>query len=864
MSLKPLLLCVLADSAFASTCTSPETCGEMNVLLQSRTKKKIVEKLPLKPTTTVAVGKVEDAQNQDALLALGHSVGAVQTSMDASRQMLVTFNHEGREYQYKLAPHSVYAKTAQVYKDGVLLEKGAFNQPRNFKAMGNGKRASMTLFGDKQVRGLFEHDGRVLEVTPIAHLRDPSAALLQPSSNHSQAQPAHLIRWVAAPELGTLGKKKFGLSLSVTKQRKVGNETHGFYGGTSGIADFGTDGSDMPVDTHDGRPFQSDEGGHPLAEFWHGAKWWPGCYRDDYEMQEFVLTIVADKAAWDGVPDHWDPFLTEAAHTDKISDEKRTAALQGNIESIVEFASFVYEMQLNINLKIGHLAIDTTGSEYGECAADEMYERLHKMKELIETGRAPPGAASHFFTGCGSPLGGLAGLAYRGKICEDEWGVGSVKLYSIGHTWLTFAHELGHNFGAGHSFEHGEGSTGGIMDYGDGTLDGEYQFNDYRRNEICSKIDSVVNQCEGNFQKHPNPGSLFPDIPGMIGPDEDPFAEGGAWDLDFPIFTPPPIQIPAVPDPLPECQGDRFTWASGRGGCWEYQNSLGENVFHDFWCTQDRQTDTPPGGIPENGGLYAGDVCSECGRCRDKVYTEPYLCSWKYNQWCRCHGEMYLGKKYVSGSSGALNTFEQMKQGKHVSTPLNPSMAKEKRPLERWTLPTGGVWAGSFSATKLKCKSGNCPYTAGTFVPKVDASPEACWCDPSVPSTALGPVTDDGPTQAPVQDGQEDEAPAFPPVGGGEGEPSFPDPNAQLSSPDPNEHKDEDKAPAASKRSSMPCHDTCEPWSKPWSEKCMKEKCAGCSNCAGMKLCAPKCDKNGKPWTKKCKWKVCLECDQCL
>lgn len=51
-------------------------------------------------------------------------------------------------------------------------------------------------------------------------------------------------------------------------------------------------------------------------------------------------------------------------------------------------------------------------------------------------------------------------------------------------TWITFAHEVGHNFGGArksrvgpllclageHSFELGQGKTGGIMDYGNGQL----------------------------------------------------------------------------------------------------------------------------------------------------------------------------------------------------------------------------------------------------------------------------------------------------------------------------------------------------------------------------------------------------------
>jgi len=63
-------------------------------------------------------------------------------------------------------------------------------------------------------------------------------------------------------------------------------------------------------------------------------------------------------------------------------------------------------------------------------------------------------------------------------------------------TWRTFAHEVGHNFGAAHSFEEGQGKTGGLMDYGDGKLNGKYQFNSkYRKEPMCSTIAGIAGTC---------------------------------------------------------------------------------------------------------------------------------------------------------------------------------------------------------------------------------------------------------------------------------------------------------------------------------------------------------------------------------
>merc|ERR1712176_1210536 len=105
--------------------------------------------------------------------------------------------------------------------------------------------------------------------------------------------------------------------------------------------------------------------------------------------------------------------------------------------------------------------------------------------------------------GEGFELGGLAWIGNNMNgygICnKNGYNTGISRYY--GRYWQTFAHELGHNFGGFHSFEEGQGQTGGLMDYGDQRLNGVYQFNTkHRKAEMCALVDSRVSQCGSNFK----------------------------------------------------------------------------------------------------------------------------------------------------------------------------------------------------------------------------------------------------------------------------------------------------------------------------------------------------------------------------
>mmetsp|Transcript_96291 Transcript_96291/g.206686 ORF Transcript_96291/g.206686 Transcript_96291/m.206686 type:complete len:183 (-) Transcript_96291:7-555(-) len=164
-------------------------------------------------------------------------------------------------------------------------------------------------------------------------------------------------------------------------------------------------------------------------------------------------------------------------------------------------ANIVFEPQLHISLKISDMTIHTsrngTRSYANACTNESPLNCTEQLSAWTVAERSFQGA-SHLFTACRC-VERAVGLAWLGTVCNARWNTGVVSVSAI-DPWLVFTHELGHNFGAHHSFEEGVGTTGGIMDYGNGMYRGHFQFNrQYRKSQMCSLMNRTVNRCQGKF-----------------------------------------------------------------------------------------------------------------------------------------------------------------------------------------------------------------------------------------------------------------------------------------------------------------------------------------------------------------------------
>ena len=155
-------------------------------------------------------------------------------------------------------------------------------------------------------------------------------------------------------------------------------------------------------------------------------------------------------------------------------------------------ANVIYVPQVTIQLVLTTLLVIQTNTAdfFTPCHAD-MDLAIKSMVQNTELFSYKNVGYWHQFTDCKYP-GSVLGMAYVDTACTSPNNVGISKgTYAL--SWLIFAHEIGHHFGARHTFQNGRGTTGGLMDYTAKPYEGAWQFNSqFSENDLCKILKDTV------------------------------------------------------------------------------------------------------------------------------------------------------------------------------------------------------------------------------------------------------------------------------------------------------------------------------------------------------------------------------------
>ncbi len=150
--------------------------------------------------------------------------------------------------------------------------------------------------------------------------------------------------------------------------------------------------------------------------------------------------------------------------------------VQNAIANVYGAVNAVYLAQFNGYLEIGSTLIyavaDTSVAWNWKSDAGQQYCRTDQVASINahldqftawRTSKVPKNMGTwHLLTNCWKAPG-TVGLAWLGVVCSSQYGTG-VSSWTNTH-WLVVAHEFGHVLNSPHSFQEGQGKTGGIMDY---------------------------------------------------------------------------------------------------------------------------------------------------------------------------------------------------------------------------------------------------------------------------------------------------------------------------------------------------------------------------------------------------------------
>jgi len=414
---------------------------------------------------------------------------------DSEEKASISFSSAGQSHEYQLHAVSSYTEKANIsIWTGGKWEYMHPGKPRTFRSTEDGKYASARINEDGSISGLFERpDGHVLDIRPLHKddTEDPAHPLLLEYEGHDQA---HVFSFVTDLIQIRVHGQEPNTTVTDTTTVHMPTEEEEF-ADTTTVQLPGHDDEEHSVP----HPKVGDSP-HPPSAFnrdkpWGGKPWFPGCYKDDDKLHDMAVGFAIPPYVFRGGANNRYPTVEKA---------------KARWEEILAKATYVYEKQMNFRLKLGDVKVAMQGGPKWALTRcrndgwDGVQDMINAVKESVIAGELPFQASWHGFVNCFGEYG-VMGLGYVGTACKHRQGVntGSDKFHSPA-SWITYTHELGHNFAGKHTFELGQGKTGGIMDYGDGKLDGVYQFNTrFRRQEMC-KFFRDIETCK-SFTVHGAP-----------------------------------------------------------------------------------------------------------------------------------------------------------------------------------------------------------------------------------------------------------------------------------------------------------------------------------------------------------------------
>ncbi|OQS05376.1 hypothetical protein THRCLA_02480 [Thraustotheca clavata] len=240
------------------------------------------------------------------------------------------------------------------------------------------------------------------------------------------------------------------------------------------------------------------------------------------------------------------------------------AATQSYLISIYNSVNGLYDDQIGVHLTIGTFLIETqTGGPAwnlapGGCGENANFTiSLNTIKTWAATGNPPLCGSKdcgtwHIHTNCNADpnyKGSTAGIAWTGALCTGSTGYNSgLSIDVAAQTWILVGHEIGHNFGAQHTF-----TQGGIMSY-----DWSTPIKFYDNNQVCSYVASIMDKCLTPMSSTPTPATS------STPPPSTPTVEN---------TTPPVVTSTSNLDPC-TCATNNMCQQQNRPGCQQYLNQF--------------------------------------------------------------------------------------------------------------------------------------------------------------------------------------------------------------------------------------------------------------------------------------------------